>query len=69
MLKLVIHVACDECGKRFFFARESDYTTDALRFNTTVLTAMLRDYDWEQLDSGKDRQHFCQECCFNFAEA
>lgn len=68
MLKLVIHVACDDCGQRFFFARESEYTTDALSFNTMALIAMLPHYRWEETRSEQDRYHFCPECCYNCVE-
>lgn len=67
MLKLFIHIFCDDCGRPFLFARESAYTTDAVSFNTKALTAMLPTYFWEH--GAKDATspfHFCQECCFNF---
>jgi len=68
MLKLFIHIACDECGQQFLFARESAYTTDALRFNTNALTAMLPHYHWQTTKTQDERYHYCMECCYQFVE-
>ncbi len=69
MLKLSIHIECDECHQQFLFARASAYTTDALSFNTNALTAMLPHYHWQTVKAGEDRYHYCMECCYNIVEA
>lgn len=68
MLKLFIHIVCDDCGRQFVFARESDYTNDALSFNSNALSAMLPHYHWQTTTNEKARYHFCMECCYNFVE-
>lgn len=62
MLKLFVHIECDSCHRQFPFGRASDYTTDALRFNTSALTAMARHYDWCLATSEETRYHYCLEC-------
>jgi hypothetical protein len=66
MLKLFVHVECDECHQRFLFGRESAYTTDALSFNTSALTAMLPHYHWRLVKTEGTRYHYCPECCYDF---
>ena len=62
MLRLVIHIECDECRERFYFARESAYTTDALSFNTNALTAMLPQCLWHVEKTDHLPLHWCQSC-------
>jgi hypothetical protein len=68
MLKLTLQIICDGCGQLFIFARVSDYTTDALGFNTRALTAMLPHYWWAQVKEDDERFHYCQECYDQFKD-
>mgnify|MGYP003393194454 CR=1 FL=1 len=68
MLKLLIQIVCDDCRRQFVFVRESDYTTDALGFNTTALSAMLPGYHWQTTTNENESYHFCMECCYKFCE-
>ncbi len=68
MLKLVIHVHCDECNEQFQFARASAYTSEALSFNTSALTAMLSHYFWQTSETRNNKFHYCPECFSNFYE-
>lgn len=68
MLKIVIHIQCDECKEQFHFARVSAYTTDALSFNTNALTAMLPHYHWRTCKTENNRFHYCPECCCDFED-
>jgi len=58
MLKAMIMVLCDACGQQFLFGRTTACEPNAFRFNTNVLSAMLRDYDWRV----EGKEHFCLEC-------
>lgn len=58
MMKVLIQVECDSCNQSFFFARASTCEPNAWRFNTSVLTAMLRQYDWRV----EDKEHYCLDC-------
>lgn len=60
MLKAMIMAICDSCGQQFLFARTTKCDSDAWRFNTIVLTAMLRDYHWTVEAQGEE--HYCLEC-------
>lgn len=66
MLKLLIHIACDECGQRFLFARESEYTANGVRFSAKVLTGMLPDYHWTWTETETNIFHYCPDCYNNF---
>jgi hypothetical protein len=57
MLKALIQAECDSCSQQFFFARASVCEPNAWHFNTTVLLAMLRQYDWKV----EDKEHYCLE--------
>jgi hypothetical protein len=58
MLKALIQVVCDSCSQQFFFTRASTCEPNAWRFNTTVLTAMLQQYQWRV----EGKEHYCLEC-------
>jgi hypothetical protein len=60
MLKALLLIECDSCNLQFFFARVSASEPDALRFNSTVLSAMILDYHWISSDDGKS--HLCLNC-------
>ena len=66
MLKLFIHIVCDDCSRDFFFARQSDYTTDSLAFNLSALSAMLPHYRWDLVKKEESTFHYCPECALNF---
>jgi len=66
MLKLFIHIACDDCGQNFLFARQSEYKTDSLSFNLNALSAMLPHYRWDLVKRQESTYHYCAECAFNF---
>jgi hypothetical protein len=58
MLKALIQVQCDSCNQLFLFARTTACEPNALRFNTNVLMAMLREYQW----TVENKEHYCLEC-------
>lgn len=65
MVKALIFIQCDDCDQHFFFARPSNFTTDALNFNVNVLTTMLGRYNWSELEKGK--LHVCDSCINEYA--
>jgi hypothetical protein len=66
MLKLFIHIVCDDCGKDFLFARQSEYKTESLAFNLSALSAMLPHYRWDLVKKEASRYHYCPDCGLNF---
>lgn len=66
MLKLFIHIVCDDCGQSFLFARQSEYATESLSFNLSALSAMLPHYRWDLLKKEEGAYHYCPECALNF---
>lgn len=62
MLKLIVHIQCEDCGVQFPYARTSAYTSDAVSFNVNALSALLPNYKWKVSRTGKKIFHYCPSC-------